>query len=899
VDHRTDGGRVAIVIRPLDRFLNGLRLVSVPVIALMAGISTVRILTWVLEFSPGNWLLALVAAVVVVAYLWVMKKDAVEVELDRVLGQARRQIALGCNHDETHVRGRLRLRCRLMPDVFRVPLFPYDEQTRAISELKQACDDGRSDRYWFVEGESGSGKTRTVFRLIQTLARDRRLFELGNRCYLYDFSESQLVQDAFLGKLGSVRHEDAVVFVDNFQHVRADIVAKLTRRLLEGSEEPPERLVVFLARRADAWNLGSKSDARLLSEAKANDRYIKLEGVSPNTVARSVSESDKGASELIRELENKDRATAAQLHLAQVIARHHRAPAEVLGMLHLLTRKMECAQLPELVCSLAMIAALSIHRGAISRRELRDEIHIAARAIGARFEPLMALRIRLMFGRLRRIGIVQLDEDRFLFHEGIAELCVDRLFGKSLFRDPFIAVGRSRLEARQAEGDDLTAWLMAAEIGDEATLVTNFDAAALGHGAYQRMARCLGRASSTKRYELPPPARLQLAILLDRIGDFEASRAEYTDDLLQALSSSNQLAIVLSASRIEASHDHASEMEIDAMCRNPDPVAKIIGKYWRLHIDGHGGHFNSAGMLDLASKLLGLAKGKETHWLTYSLARMHFDSLRQHYLEGGLPVGAIESCPRRALDAYLEGRLPTHEALHVLYGQAHLVGHVLLPKLAIFGEPIAPEEVAPLEAMGSSDVATVEALMTTVRRLYLRATEEFRQYGDREAEYLQADVLNAEMIQSGADLVALKARLYAYQQFILETGFEAIFSYPHFYLFRWSMLKHYQAYPIHWASESSVSSEYLDEAAWQLERIDELDAAVRNRYGLMRSEMMATLLRAVRAPISQNELACMAKRMEGAGYGFETRLLRHFATRPVISYEELGNVFRFYPFVHQ
>jgi hypothetical protein len=135
-----------------------------------------------------------------------------------------------------------------------------------------------------VEGASGCGKTRTALRLIQTLARDRRLCELANRCYLYDFAESEFAQDELLRKLGTSRHDEAVVFVDNFQHVRPSVLGSLTRRLLEGSAAPPERLVVFLARPADAWNLSPRSDVRLLAEAKTGGHYIGLEGASPNTL---------------------------------------------------------------------------------------------------------------------------------------------------------------------------------------------------------------------------------------------------------------------------------------------------------------------------------------------------------------------------------------------------------------------------------------------------------------------------------------------------------------------------------------------------------------------------------------------------------------------------------------
>jgi hypothetical protein len=236
--------------------------------------------------------------------------------------------------------------------------------------------------------------------------------------------------------------------------------------------------------------------------------------------------------------------------------------------------------------------------------------------------------------------------------------------------------------------------------------------------------------------------------------------------------------------------------------------------------------------------------------------------------------------------------------MYVLYGQAHLVGHVLLPKLAIFGQQIGVRE-AGMAQVGASDVSTVGALAATTWRLYIWAREEFWKYGDREAEYLQADILNAEMINPDADLETFKARINAYQQFIVDTGFESIFSYPHFYFFRLSMLKHYRQDAPGSSVDPRADDDHLDEAESHLRRMTELDATVGNRYGLLRSEMLSALLRTVREPAARKEFAPLASRMEEAGYGFEARLMHHLASKPSISREELRAIFQFYPFVHQ
>jgi hypothetical protein len=100
-------------------------------------------------------------------------------------------------------------------------------------------------------------------------------------------------------------------------------------------------------------------------------------------------------------------------------------------------------------------------------------------------------------------------------------------------------VGRSRLRLLQANREALTAWLIGVEIESQDVVESSFDAA-VSRGAYARMLRSLLRAND--RYTLTDPVRLQLAILLDRVGDFAASRAQFTDDLINSVGASNDLA---------------------------------------------------------------------------------------------------------------------------------------------------------------------------------------------------------------------------------------------------------------------------------------------------------------------------------------------------------------------
>jgi hypothetical protein len=738
-----------------------------PALTLAAGLPLLQAFTRSFPEASRHWFTATAAFVVVVGSVLLLQSQPIGSRVDRSIAHARRRVAMACNHAARMTHEDRRIACMLTPQILRAPVFQYDQQAVAVAALTHACSETQPGQFWFVEGESGSGKTRTALRFVQSLVRDHELFELGSRCYLYDFGQSESKQDELRRRLGTSRHDDAVILVDNFQLVRASVLRALTDYLLDKGAAGPERILVFLTRPSDSWNLSHGSDVRLLSEAKAARPHLALAGPPSELVARCVSDCDQIASELVQDLEQQFVASATQLHLAQVIVRNRAATPDVVAILRLLLGRVDDLPPEELTDVVALVTALAMHRGTFGRRDVRR----ATRIIVRRSAPSRRLphkwRVRATFRRLHKLGLIpkiELGGTRFIFHEAVAELCIDRLWSIPAFQAPFAAVGLARMQQLVAEGDMFRAWLVAAEIGEQETLLETFDTA-LWQGAYPRMTRCVRRART--RYELTRQTRLQLAILLNRTGRFIESRAEFTDDLVDALKSSDDLGAMLATSRMEATHDAAAEAGLEVLARHPDRFVAVVGEYWKRHMAMHRGDFDAEAMLALASEALSLLGDRESYWLTYSLARMHFESLRHHYLMGGEPLAAVGAADRRAVGVYVRDRLATYEALHMLYTKAHVVGHVLLPRLAIFGERPSADDAA-LAGIAPADAVSVNGLVAAMQHLYRRTADEFWQYGDREAHYLRADILNSQIVEQGVDLEDFREPLRQYRLFGLD-----------------------------------------------------------------------------------------------------------------------------------
>lgn len=898
-----DDGRVATVVWPLERVLEGAKFALVPVIALSLSLPALRSLIVSSNPSIGEVALDLAGPVLATFYLGLLQTATVSGRIDRAMARMHRRIALSCNHDYAADHDAGNLACHLTPDVFQAPMFDYRQQSRVVSALADACSVERAGQYWFVQGNSGTGKTRTGLCLVQRLIRDPDLFELGTRCYLYDLSDSPAVQRKLRNRLGSARHDDAVVLIDNFQLVKPDLLRTLTNKLVDDRVPQCERLVVFMAREAGAWNLSPGRDVRLLSEAKATNRHRKLEGPLSIDVVEEVADVDGEASRLIARLGRPGLASAAQLHLAQVIARNRSLPEEAMDVARLLAGETDSARL-ENIRMLALLAAVAMHRGTFSRKSLWRAIRASTQS-AAGHSVVEALRMALAFRRFHRIGLVpkiRVGGTRYLFHEDIARQCIDSLYHDSRFTVTFRAVGEMRLKRLMATPENsLRGWLVAAEIGDQKALEAQFEAALL-LGAYQRMESCLSRAR--QRYRLRAPALLQLAILLDRTGEFAESRKLFGREPHASPDPSDGLAALFATSRLEANHQHDHRADLQTLAMSRDPLVSIVGEYWKIHIEAHRGLFEPDRLKHLTRIAYERLERKGTaFWQLHSIARMYFDSLRHLYLTGENEAAAFAWQQDRGLTDYLR-QMPTYEACSILYTQAHLVGHVFLPRFAIFGERISSDEAA-IAGLSADEITTVDDLILIAQRLYRHARDEFWLYGDREERYLQAESLDAKMIEANVELEAMDDSLDEYEQFIVGGEQSMLASYPHLYRFRRDMLMYFRI-----LLEPEVvgsANAALQKAEQRLKRVLLCDEKVQNLYGQVRATLLGLLLEALKgySPdsgeliLDEVRLNAMANRIEPYRFGFEQRLLRHLATRDSISAPELREVFRFYPFVNQ
>jgi hypothetical protein len=795
--------------------------------------------------------------------------------------------------------------CWFIPDGYRQPRFRYDSQEFVVDRIRQRLTGEQNTKLQFVyvEGQSGQGKTQTVFLLLQTLLRHPTLCALAERAFLYDMAASHATQKALYQRLDSYIHDDALVFIDNFHRVEPGVLSRITEVLLK-STPSIERMIILLGQPSEAWLLHPTTEVRLLSCARGESAYFSLKGTPSALIAERLARRPGGENwTRIFGPATQRPATVAQLQFAQAITRSGRHVGFVVKLFEIIEGKLKeppTRSEQELTCCLGIVTSLSLYSGTFRKRDFwRACINTSKHTDPFRL-TIECLRKRLLLFKMSRIGLmpsVPTRHSQLVFHESMAEHCKDALRNNEVFCSCFAATARLR---RATKPDDpVLTWLLSCELHDVEAMEQTFERAVL-YGSLAPMVRCLDRNWEALRN--CSAIGYQYALLLDKSGRFAESRRIF-EQLEIGSAEEATLAERVELARVEVFHGEQAYSRLSRITESQDPGNRIAARYWRIHLDTHLGVFQPEELMALGRQLgdsFTRHQIENSYFLVHTAARIFFDAHRHVYLAGEHVQQRLSELKELELAPVLTARLPQYRAFSILYREAHLLAHEVLPRLVFWGEPSDLSFVADRIPDDGANTRPASIVKLTLQA-YVRARDEFATYGDRESLYLQADILNFEMLREDTDLESFGSKWNSYAEFISRAGFADIFSYPQFYLFRWHMLKHYQ-----WVDSGDHESdpEEVETAYSHLNKAEEYDRSCGNAYGLWRTTVYKELIRRsiagdnLEVPLRQS-LTELARVAADRGYVRDCELLSKLLEHSKIPLADVRKFILFCPFVHQ
>lgn len=894
----------------MELALTAVRLLLIPSLVVFAEVSLLNAYFGLRGAVTGDRVSTYVLLLLFAFHVVLLRVPAISDRLEKIIIRMKRYAVLSCpwmslpNRDPGWRPG-----CWLIPEEYKQPLFRYDSQQHLIERIVRLLSEVEGDgaRFVYVEGESGRGKTRTIFLLMLALLKHQKLCELANRAFLYDMAAGRKTQIALCRRLGSIEHEDALVFVDNVHRIEPEVLRDVTQKLLDTPGRGTERLVILLGQPGQAWRVRPTAEVRLISAAREQSVYLSLDGVPSRHLVEHLG-GRPGGDVWTRAFHPAARQTAtiAELHFAQALARNDRKLAQVRELLDLIevTPAAQPTQAREdLTRFVALVTAISLYRGSFTGRVFWRACWDTSRRSRRGGRLLDCLRMRLLLARMSRLGFTPRQTSphaQFVFHEAMAEHCKDHLAENPAFWSWFVAAVNWRLATPQ-ERHPMIHWLLSCEVHDTDAMHDTFERALLS-GTLSPMVRCLDR--NHDRVGHSPLVGYQHALLLDQVGRFAESRAVYS-----RLNARNAVETVLanrvSLARVEVEHGpDAYDIVRDIARRDNDAANTIAAEYWEIHLNAHRGIFRPEELIELAERFGGSYSQEQfgrSYFLMHSAARVFFDAHRHVYLSGERVTERLARLEQLPLETVLSQHLPQYRALSILYREAHLLAHEMLSNLVFLGARPRLDSLG--GKAGDNTQLTPGVIIRQAHEAYVRARDEFAVYGDREYLYLQADILNMEMLSDGADLDSVRPKLIDYDAFIQKSDFADIMSYPCFYFFRWRMLNYFRWLESGDQHYAQGEADRHAEAAYEyLAKAERFDESCGNAYGLWRTRFLRALLDSLKAAdpdVLLNALAQSKAEAEQRGYMRDARLVESLLGGHKIRPLDIKRTISYYPFVHQ
>jgi hypothetical protein len=797
--------------------------------------------------------------------------------------------------------------CFLVADEFKRPRIRHPTQQRIIETIVRnlTTKNDIARRFFIIEGNSGYGKTRSAFLLVEALLHHNALFDLADRAFYYDFSREPNVQNNFLSRLGGIRHWGALVVVDNFHLAKPQVIAEITKRLLDSPNDLTERFVVILAQPTNAWRLRPGAEIRLVQVARELGQWFELSGILPKEILETTDMATRRRQmERLVALNAERVASIAEMQFAQlemaVPGSSGNFATDIFDRLDNPTSPLKNEMERRALQALAIASALALYRGSFSAREFWFASKSIA-GVGTLMPWLRVCALWRVLIRLSRTGLIprmSLPGRLFILHEKLAETFRDRLHDCAEYEQPFHEALRWRVVGGADKSDHVVQWLAGCELAEINRLDVWFELALLS-GGLNVMLRRLER--NARYFTGVTAADFQLAYLLDKNGRFAEARQQF-DRLLRTGRGEIQRLDQIRLAMVEAEHGPDAQQVVSEIEQRGDPINALAARYWGIHLGAHKGRFRPDELRALVSifkSQFSIQQINSSYTLSYLGARIFFDACRHIFLRGENVRYRLREMDALMLNSALPDALPEFQAMWRLYSEAHVIAHVDLPQFSIFGRTSDLGELLPLIGKEPGELV-ISDIVRAAREAYTRCRNEFAVFGYRESLYLQADILNLDLQEPGGDLDRLRPKLVEYELFIRKTGFGDIASYPHVYWFRWHIANRFRVletgYPLALVDQHDI------EAKKHLERAHLLDAACGNLYGMWRCDFLKTVFDCLGAGDERDvsiRLFELRKKAERLGYVRDSNIIDDLAAAPSLSVHNVRQVLLYYPIVHQ
>lgn len=813
----------------------------------------------------------------------------------------------------------------------------YD-QREIVSKIVNTLRTDENQDIFFIEAESGLGKTATSFLLIDRLLTDPSLSPLVDKVMYFDLAANPNAAKDLVNFCSASSDNNAFIIVDNFHRVPPHGLKELTNTLVDRIHGRAWRLVLLLTQPKDFITSGPAMDVAAMDAVIRRGTYYYLSRHTSNEIHQVFTPSRDTLQEwnsiekildgfslddddplrwVIHANMNRLATLGRPLRLDFASRLFSLSSGEAgLSVSNEYPGKQGEEKLLKVV---AAITALSIHRGVFSRKDISDALAKIASARVRWLSPRWWALLRV-FRKFHRQGFVieAVTSSRFfVFHETMARHFKDSFFFSStVFRHGFentceLLSGRSWYDE-----NPLMHWLYAVERGDNLKATSSF-AKAMCSGAFSLMLGVLDRnIPAFSEHEggkfLNEEIEYERGVLLERVGRFEEARSQLRRVVsnIDPTGLKSDFEAWVSINSVESDHgpDAITIMEGIVESKNVSDLAKCCARYWLIHMGAHRGTFDESGLDEILDYLTknGTRFEKLSPYAFLHLARRaYFDRIRFFYLTGSGDLATLRHLDNHPIARLLRSKLAEFDAFHTKFISAHCLHYEALFSLGIFG--YMPDGLSTVFRETEPFPQRINDFVPLVKAAYDKAIEQFNIFGDKTAKYIVARQIEVELATLPPDDVSMLGKLLKYKDFIDSTRLLDLAPYPHIYFFKYHYRRSLDSLHGAVCDANTVKSinEHDHHEKLAKQALTEALAGFqreKNEFGIATCKLFEAVLEMGHQgdmSLVSDALWEQRKNCLGHGYKRHVRILDHLLSCNALTRAEMGRIVSFFPFVHQ
>lgn len=654
-------------------------------------------------------------------------------------------------------------------------LLDNNSQITFISEVafKISLSNSRERKVFYLEGKSGAGKSSAIIELLRQLISHQYIYNVYRNIYFIDFCHIEQDVDSVAELLKKSKTKKSIIILENYHMLDKEKLSVIGNSVISKQYSQNNDVLILTSQPVSSSIRGIKEVLELVDFTKSSQGYYYIDKPSL-VIDDSIPVSISSVSTL-----------SEKIHLLHMLNQsNNSSPKEKIKLVtDIASRTIHD---PDMEIVIAVIVALSIHRGSFKHKEfkyalktlIKKELFFLTRFLKYQFYILQ-------FNSLEKIGFIKrsiTQDNVYIFHDELAKIYKMSEYKKSrIFKSVFDFLIKIRSE--KEKGNNLLLWLYTIELIEEnnkefeifrlAQLSGNTDI------MLQNLLRIYNGMQEIEKHrdEKKVWVYRELAILFELSGDYTESVQFYNESI--SLTNDEYEHDVIFLDMLELNHGRIEESYTEIQ-NNLNILSKKSSRYrrgvlatgfrfWIAHINIHFGNFSYDEMDAVVCEIeedFEYLYSQDPYKTVQLLRRSYFDLLRISYLRGEFDSEFFVKTASRPASTYLFKYEPLYSGYYKKHLSAQYLQYNVIYRYFLFKEEFDFQSIKNITGILFISEYNMSDTIAILEKEYENSSDFFKSHGNKSSYSTLLRLSEIEIMKNNLDIFKVESYLHKYKSYI-------------------------------------------------------------------------------------------------------------------------------------